>query len=127
MKTRLQPRLDSGERAEDREPTRPGSSRLRGRGREHQTAQPALNAERKLQAIRTAMSCSFPTADINQMLREIGAGARSRALPDSDKDTAAVRTLLEERRVGRFISLAEGRERTERMIARKNAALAVPD
>jgi hypothetical protein len=31
-------------------------------------------AERKLQAIRDAMQYSFPTADIDQMLREIEQG-----------------------------------------------------
>ena len=44
-----------------------------------------------------------------------------------EAELSALRAVLEERRAGRFISLAEGRERTERMIARKKAALAVPN
>lgn len=36
-----------------------------------------------------------------------------------EAETAALRTLIEERRRGPFISLKEGRERTERMIAAK--------
>lgn len=44
-----------------------------------------------------------------------------------EAELAALRALLEERRAGRFISLAEGRERTERMIARKESAVAVSD
>lgn len=41
--------------------------------------------------------------------------------PPFDDDAAALRDLLEDRRAGRFISLAEGRKRTARMIARKRA------
>lgn len=44
-----------------------------------------------------------------------------------DTELAALRAILEERRAGRFISLAEGRARTTRMIAAKKAALGVPD
>lgn len=44
-----------------------------------------------------------------------------------DTELAALRAILEERRAGRFISLAEGRTRTARMIAAKKAALGVPD
>lgn len=36
-----------------------------------------------------------------------------------EAETAALRALIEERRRGPFISLKEGRERTERMIAAK--------
>jgi antitoxin ParD1/3/4 len=36
-------------------------------------------------------------------------------------ETAALRTLLEERRQGRFIGLSEGRKRTRAMLARKTA------
>lgn len=36
-----------------------------------------------------------------------------------EAETAALRALIEERRSGPFISLKEGRERTERMIAAK--------
>jgi antitoxin ParD1/3/4 len=41
-----------------------------------------------------------------------------------DAELAALRALLEERANGKFISMEEGRERTQRMIARKRAALA---
>ncbi len=44
-----------------------------------------------------------------------------------EAELAALRALLEERRHGRFIGLAEGRERTARMIAAKKAAVGVPD
>lgn len=37
-------------------------------------------------------------------------------------DVEALRTLVEERRAGRFIGLEEGRRRTTTMIARKKAA-----
>jgi len=47
--------------------------------------------------------------------------------PLFDDDTAALRELLEDRRAGRFISRAEGRKRTARLIARKRAAHGVPD
>jgi len=47
--------------------------------------------------------------------------------PLFDDDTAARRELLEDRRAGRFISLAEGRKRTAQLIARKRAAHGVPD
>ena len=36
-----------------------------------------------------------------------------------EAETAALRALLEERRQGGFVSLKEGRKRTERMIAAK--------
>jgi hypothetical protein len=36
--------------------------------------QPAVDASRKLQAVRTAMSHQFPAPDIDQMLAEIGRG-----------------------------------------------------
>lgn len=35
---------------------------------------PATNAETKLRAVRQAAECAFPTADIEQMLREIERG-----------------------------------------------------
>ena len=44
-----------------------------------------------------------------------------------EAELAALRGLLDERRRGRFIGLAEGRERTASMIAAKKAALGVPD
>ena len=44
-----------------------------------------------------------------------------------DTELAALRAILEERRAGRFISLAEGRVRTARMIAAKKVALGVSD
>ena len=47
--------------------------------------------------------------------------------PLRDDDTAAVRELLEDRRAGRFISFAEGRKRTARMIARKRTAYGLSD
>jgi antitoxin ParD1/3/4 len=40
-----------------------------------------------------------------------------------EAEIAALRGLLEERRRGKSISMAEGRKRTERMIAAKKAAL----
>ncbi len=40
-----------------------------------------------------------------------------------EAELAALREVLEERRRGKFVSLAEGRKQTERMIARKKAAL----
>jgi hypothetical protein len=36
--------------------------------------QPIDNAEAKLKAIRRAAECSFPTADVEQMLGEVGKG-----------------------------------------------------
>ncbi len=80
-----------------------------------QPNQPDREAEEKLRAIREATSYSFPTGDIDQMLAEIEAGRA---------DLAA---LLEARRTGRFISLAEGRARTARMIAAKKEKLGAPD
>ena len=47
--------------------------------------------------------------------------------PLFDHDAAALRELLEDRRAGRFISLAEGRKRTARLIARERAAHGLSD
>ena len=47
--------------------------------------------------------------------------------PPFHDDTAALPELLEDRRAGRFISLAEGRKRMARVIARKRAAHGLSD
>lgn len=44
--------------------------------REARMRQPVLDAETKLKVIRNAARYSFPTADIDRMLREIEAGYR---------------------------------------------------
>lgn len=43
-----------------------------------------------------------------------------------EAETAALRTLLEERRRGSFIGIDEGRRRTEAMLARKRRELGIP-
>jgi len=35
---------------------------------------PQIDARRKLEAVRTAINCDFPTADIDQMLGDIESG-----------------------------------------------------
>jgi hypothetical protein len=42
--------------------------------REAQSLKPTIDAETKLKAVRRAVQFSFPTADIEQMLREIERG-----------------------------------------------------
>ena len=105
---------------EDRDDSRKTARRERLRASERrcqkaQPNQPARKAEEKLRTISETTSYSFPTGDIDQMLAEIEAGRT---------DLAA---LLETRRTGRFVSLAEGRERTARMIAAKKAVRGAPD
>jgi antitoxin ParD1/3/4 len=41
-------------------------------------------------------------------------------------ETEALRTLLDERREGRFVGLSEGRRRTRAMLARKKVANGLP-
>jgi antitoxin ParD1/3/4 len=41
-------------------------------------------------------------------------------------ETEALRTLLDERRKGRFVGLSEGRRRTRAMLARKKVANGLP-
>ncbi len=105
--------MDPEDREDSRKTARP--ERLRPSEQRFQNAPPDQKPEEKLRAIREATSYSFPTGDIDQMLAEIEAGRA---------DLAA---LLKARRTGQFISLAEGREHTARMIAAKKAGLGVPD
>jgi hypothetical protein len=42
--------------------------------REARTSRPAIEPETKLKAVRRAATCSFPTADLGQMLDEIERG-----------------------------------------------------
>ena len=37
-------------------------------------SQPGTDAQRKLEAVRSAVRCDFPTADIDRMLEEIESG-----------------------------------------------------
>ena len=48
-------------------------------------------------------------------------------LAEIEAGRADLAALLEARRTGRFISLAEGRARTARMIAAKKAVLGAPE
>ena len=50
------------------------SSWVRTALREARLQKPRIDTQRKLQTIRAAVPDSFPTADIDQMLAEIGAG-----------------------------------------------------
>ena len=60
---------------------------------------------------------------ILRSFRKVADNLPNRKLSMKEKRHRLRLELLEERRRGKFISLAEGRKQTERMIARKKAAL----
>lgn len=77
-KTRLQVLLDEAELQELRDAAEadgvPVSEWVRRRLRESRRRRPHGDLERKLRAVRTAVSHEGPTADIDQMLTEIERG-----------------------------------------------------
>jgi hypothetical protein len=85
MSKRLQVVLDDAEYQEIRGVARRArlsvSEWVRQALREARRRIPSGDADRKLQVVRAAIAYDFPTADIDQMLREIDAGYGS----DSDE------------------------------------------
>jgi hypothetical protein len=78
MSKRLQVVLDDAEYREIRGVARRArlsvSEWVRQALRDARRRVPSGDADRKLQAVRAAVAYDFPTADIDQMLREIDAG-----------------------------------------------------
>lgn len=78
MSKRLQVILDDAEYREIRDVARRAqltvSAWVRRALREARRQVPSHDADRKLQAVRHGVRHSFPTADMDQMLREIEAG-----------------------------------------------------
>lgn len=78
MSKRLQVVLDDAEYREIRSVARQArlsvSEWVRQALRAARREVPSVDADRKLQAVRAAVTCDFPTADMDVMLREIEAG-----------------------------------------------------
>ena len=60
-------------------------------------------------------------------MKEKRSAPRCRETEAREAENTSLRALLAQRRAGRFVSQAEGREQTRQMIAEKRAALGLPD